>query len=149
MMKLYKDEKINPMGGCLPMLLQLPLLYGLFMVFRSTIEFRQAPFTLWIHDLSMPDFIFPLGFHLPLYGDHFAVLPVLMAVTTFYQSKSTMTDPNQKAMLYMMPVMMLLIFNTLPSGLNLYYSLFNIWTLIQQWITPFPSASTAAAKSDD
>ncbi len=140
MMKLYKEEKINPMGGCLPMLLQIPLLWALFTVFRSTIEFRQAPFAFWIHDLSLPDYVFALPFALPIYGSHFAILPVLMAVSTFYQTKLTMTDPNQKAMLYMMPVMMLLFFNGFPSGLNLYYTLLNVWTLVQQKITPMPKA---------
>lgn len=148
MMKLYKEEKVNPMGGCLPMLLQLPLLFALFTVFRSTIEFRQAPFALWITDLSLPDFIFQLPFAIPFYGDHFAVLPLLMAVSTYYQSKLTMTDPNQKMMLYMMPVMMLVMFNSFPSGLNLYYTLFNVWTVVQQKITPLPKgpqAETATA----
>ena len=138
MMKLYKEEKVNPMGGCLPMLLQMPLLYGLFIVFRSTIEFRSAPFVLWINDLSQPDIIFNLPFSLPLYGAHVALLPILMGISTFYQSKSTMTDPNQKMMLYFMPIFMTLIFNQFPSGLTLYYTLFNILTLVQQKITPPP-----------
>ncbi len=141
MMKLYKEEKINPMGGCLPMLLQIPLLWALFTVFRSTIEFRQAPFALWIHDLSLPDYVFTLPFAIPIYGSQFAILPILMAATTFYQTKMTMTDPNQKAMLYMMPVMMLLFFNAFPSGLNLYYTLLNVWTFVQQKITPMPKAA--------
>ncbi len=141
MMKLYKDEKINPMGGCLPMLLQIPLLWALFTVFRSTIEFRLAPFAFWIHDLSLPDYVFTLPFAIPIYGAQFAILPVLMAVSTFYQTKLTMTDPNQKAMLYMMPVMMLLFFNGFPSGLNLYYTLLNVWTYVQQKITPLPKAT--------
>jgi YidC/Oxa1 family membrane protein insertase len=142
MMKLYKEEKINPMGGCLPMLLQIPLLWALFTVFRSTIEFRLAPFAFWIHDLSLPDYVFSLPFAIPIYGSQFAILPVLMAVSTFYQTKLTMTDPNQKAMLYMMPVMMLLFFNGFPSGLNLYYTLLNVWTFVQQKITPMPKAPT-------
>jgi len=145
MMKLYKEEKINPMGGCLPMLLQLPLLYALFIVFRSTIEFRQAPFGLWITDLSMPDYVWELPFAIPFYGSHFAVLPVLMAISTYYQSKPTMTDPNQKFLLYFMPVMMLVLFNSFPSGLNLYYTLFNLLTLVQMKIIPLPKAAPAAA----
>lgn len=145
MMKLYKEEKINPMGGCLPMLLQIPLLWALFTVFRSTIEFRLAPFAFWIHDLSLPDYVFSLPFAIPIYGSQFAILPVLMAVSTFYQTKLTMTDPNQKAMLYMMPVMMLLFFNGFPSGLNLYYTLLNVWTFVQQKITPMPKATPQAS----
>jgi len=142
MMKLYKEEKINPMGGCLPMLLQLPLLYGLFIVFRSTIEFRQAPFALWINDLSKPDIIFHLPFSIPIYGDYVCVLPILMAVSTFFQSKMTMSDPNQKMMLYIMPIMLLLFFNSFPSGYNLYFTLFNVWQVVQQKITPIPTAGS-------
>jgi len=146
MMKLYKEEKINPMGGCLPMLLQLPLLYALFIVFRSTIEFRQAPFFGWITDLSMPDVVWTMPFSIPLYGNQFAILPWLMAISTYYQSKSTITDPNQKLMIYMMPVMMLVFFNAFPSGYNLYFTLFNVWTVVQQKITPIPKYSPEPAK---
>ncbi len=135
-MNLYKQEKVNPMGGCLPMLLQMPLLIGLFIVFRSTIEFRRAPFMLWIKDLSLPDYILPLPFNLPLYGNHVALLPLVMGITSYFQSKSTMTDPNQKMMLYFMPIFLTLIFNQFPSGLTLYYTLFNVWTLVQQKYTP-------------
>ncbi|MDP8238496.1 MAG: membrane protein insertase YidC [Candidatus Hatepunaea meridiana] len=142
MMKLYKTEKVNPMGGCLPMLIQMPLLYGLFIVFRSTIEFRNAPFIFWITDLSQPDILFHLPFLLPLYGSHVALLPILMGISTFFQSKSTITDPNQKMMLYFMPIFMTLIFNQFPSGLTLYYTLFNVLTIVQQKITPPPKLAT-------
>ncbi len=125
---LYKKYKINPLGGCWPMLLQMPLLYSLFIVFRSTIELRGQPFMFWINDLSMPDILFHLPFSLPLYGDHVTILPLVMALSTFLQSKQTMTDPNQKAMLYMMPIMFIFIFNNFPSGLTLYYTLFNLMT---------------------
>ncbi len=135
-MKLYKEHGINPMGGCLPMLLQLPLLAALFIVFRSTIQLRGASFIPgWIDDLSRADTIFTLPFSLPMYGDQFNILPILMAGTMIFQSKMTMQDPKQKAMVYLMPVFMLLIFNQFPSGLNLYYTLFNLWTIIQQKIT--------------
>jgi YidC/Oxa1 family membrane protein insertase len=146
MMKLYKEEKVNPMGGCLPVLLQMPLLYGLFIVFRATIQFRNAPFVLWIKDLSQPDIIFQLPMTLPLYGSHVALLPILMGVSTFFQSKSSMTDPNQKMMLYFMPIFMTLIFNNFPSGLTLYYTLFNVLTMIQQKLTPPPQAQLAVEK---
>ena len=132
-MKLYKEHGINPLGGCLPMLLQLPLLAALFIVFRSTIQLRGASFIPgWIPDLSSPDTIFYLPFSLPLYGDQFNILPILMAGSMIFQSKMTMQDPKQKAMVYIMPIFMLLIFNQFPSGLNLYYTLFNLWTIIQQ-----------------
>jgi len=132
-MKLYKEHKINPLGGCLPTLLQLPLLGALFILFRSTIQLRGASFIPgWIDDLSRSDTLATLPFSLPLYGNQFNLLPILMAGTMIIQSKMTMKDPKQKAMVYMMPIFMLLLFNQFPSGLNLYYTLFNILTIIQQ-----------------
>ena len=83
MMRLYKEHGVNPMGGCLPMLLQMPLLFSLFIVFRSTIQLRGKPFALWINDLSAPD-ILQLGFNLPLIGDNIHVLPVLMGITMIW-----------------------------------------------------------------
>lgn len=132
MMKLYQEFGVNPLGGCLPMLLQMPLLYALFVVFRSTIEFRQAPFVGWISDLSAPDSIFMLPFSIPLFGDSVNVLPLVMGVTMFVQQKMSITDPKQKAMVYMMPVLFTMMFNSFPSGLNLYYTLFNVFSIIQQ-----------------
>jgi YidC/Oxa1 family membrane protein insertase len=135
-MKLYKEHSINPLGGCLPMLLQLPLLGALFIVFRSTIQLRGASFIPgWIDDLSRADTIFTLPISLPLYGDQFNILPILMAGSMIFQSKMTMQDPKQKAMVYLMPIFMLLIFNQFPSGLNLYYTMFNVLTIIQQKFT--------------
>lgn len=130
--KLYKEHKVNPMGSCLPMMLQMPLLYALFIVFRSTIELRDAPFMLWIKDLSMPDTVMQLGFEIPMYGSHISILPIVMGVSTYFQSKSTITDPSQKMMLYFMPIFLTLIFNNFPSGLTLYYTLFNIFSVLQQ-----------------
>ena len=132
-MKLYKEHKVNPMGGCLPMLLQLPLLGALFIVFRSTIQLRGASFIPgWIDDLSRGDTLATLPFSLPMYGDQFNLLPILMAVSMIFQSKMTMKDPKQKAMVYIMPIFLLLLFNQFPSGLNLYYTMFNVLTIIQQ-----------------
>jgi len=130
MMKFYKAHGINPLGGCLPTLLQMPLLFALFIVFRSTIQLRDQPFILWITDLSRPDELF-LGFNLPMIGDNIHILPILMAVTMIWQSKMTITDPKQKMMAYFMPAFMLFIFYSFPSGLNLYYTLFNLLTMIQ------------------
>jgi YidC/Oxa1 family membrane protein insertase len=130
--KLYKEHNVNPLGGCLPVILQMPLLYALFIVFRSTIELRGAPFVLWIKDLSMPDTILHLGFSIPMYGDQVAVLPLIMGLTTYLQSRISMTDPNQKMMLYFMPIFLTLMFNSFPSGLTLYYTLFNIFSMVQQ-----------------
>ena len=132
-MKLYKEHGVNPMGGCLPVLLQLPLLGALFIVFRSTIQLRGASFIPgWIDDLSRGDTLFTLPLSLPMYGDQFNLLPILMAVSMIFQSKMTMKDPKQKAMVYIMPIFLLLLFNQFPSGLNLYYTMFNVLTIIQQ-----------------
>ncbi len=133
MMKLYKEHGVNPLGGCLPTLLQMPLLFALFIVFRSTIQLRGQPFILWITDLSRPDAL-NIGVHLPLVGDTIHVLPILMAATMIWQSKMTMTDPKQKSMMYIMPVFMLFIFYSLPSGLNLYYTVFNLLSMIQTYM---------------
>lgn len=135
-MKLYKTEKINPAAGCLPMLLQLPILYALFGVFNSTIALRQQPFILWIHDLAAPDVIMRLPFKIPLFGiDQVSGLALLMGITMFIQQKMTMTDPKQKAMVYILPVMLTLLFFSFPSGLNLYYFTFNLLTIGQQLYT--------------
>lgn len=135
-MKLYKEEKINPAGGCLPMLLQLPILYALFGVFRSTIELRGAPFIFWIHDLAAPDVIFHLPFTIPLFGiSDVSGLATLMGITMFIQQKMTVTDPKQKALVYVMPIMMTLLFFSFPAGLNLYYFVFNLLSIIQQYFT--------------
>lgn len=134
-MKLYKEEKINPAGGCLPMLLQLPILYALFGVFNSTIELRNESF-LWIKDLSSPDVILNLPFKIPIFGiSQISGLALAMGVTMFIQQKMTVTDPKQKAMVYIMPVMLTLLFFSFPAGLNLYYFMFNLFSITQQWWT--------------
>lgn len=130
MMKFYKEHGINPLGGCLPTLLQMPLLVALFVVFRSTIQLRGQPFGLWITDLSQPDELF-LGFSLPLLGDTIHVLPILMGITMIWQSKMNITDPKQKMLSYIMPFFLTFIFYSFPSGLNLYYSLFNLFSMVQ------------------
>jgi YidC/Oxa1 family membrane protein insertase len=134
LMRFYKEEKINPAGGCLPLLLQMPILYALFGVFSSTIELRQAYFGLWIKDLSVPDVIVTLPFKVPLFGiTELSGLAVLMGITMFLQQKMTVKDPKQAAMVYIMPVMLTLIFMALPSGLNLYYFVFNLLSIIEQY----------------
>lgn len=130
MMKFYKEHGINPLGGCLPTLLQMPLLVALFVVFRSTIQLRGQPFALWITDLSQPDELF-LGFSLPLLGNTIHVLPILMGITMIWQSKMNITDPKQKTLSYIMPFFLTFIFYSFPSGLNLYYSLFNVFSMVQ------------------
>ncbi len=122
-MKLYKREGVNPMGGCLPMLLQMPVLFALFNLFRTTIMLRQASFLGGlISDLSAPDGIIR-GFNL---------LPILMGVTMIIQQKLSNQDPKQKAMAYFMPIFLVFIFFNLSSGLNLYYLMFNLLTIAQE-----------------
>jgi YidC/Oxa1 family membrane protein insertase len=147
MMKLYKDRGVNPFGGCLPTLLQMPLLYALFIVFRSTIELRQANFIWWIKDLSAPDTIFKLPFSLPLYGDTVNVLPLVMGATMLIQQVMTIKDPKQKMMVYFMPIIFTLAFNSFPSGLNLYYTLFNFFSILQQKFMTAPTPQPKPKKS--
>lgn len=130
-MKLYKEQGINPMSGCFPVLIQIPIFIALFNVFRSTIELRQQGFVSWISDLSSPDTIGVVA------GIPINVLPIVMGVTMILQQKMTVTDPKQKAMVYMMPALMIFMFYSFPSGLNLYYTIFNILTIVQQkYLTP-------------
>jgi YidC/Oxa1 family membrane protein insertase len=134
MVEFYKKEGYNPLGGCLPMIIQMPLLFSLFIVFRSTIEFRGAPFFGWINNLSQPDIIFNLGFSVPLYGSHVSFLPVVLGVSMFMSQKLSMAnmDPKQKPMMYIMSAFFFLLFNSFPSGLNLYYAMYNILNYFQQ-----------------
>jgi YidC/Oxa1 family membrane protein insertase len=127
-MKLYKDEGVNPLGGCLPLLPQMPIFFALYNVFSSTIELRQAPFILWINDLSVPDEIMIAGL-----GVH--VLPLFMALSMFFQQKMTMKDPKQAFLVYLMPVMMIFFFWSISSGLVLYWTVFNVLTILQQVLT--------------
>ena len=128
-MELFKERGVNPMGGCLPLLLQMPILISFFTVFRSTIEFRGAPFIAWISDLSAPDTLLSIG------GFPINVLPVFMGLTMFLQQKMMATPGaggQQKFMLYFMNVFFLFLFYSFPSGLNLYYSVFNVLSIVQQ-----------------
>ncbi len=142
-MALFKEHGVNPLSGCVPILLQMPLLFALFTVFRSSIELRGAPFMLWINDLSRPDAVFDLGINIPLYGSQVAILPLLMGITMFIQMKLTPTPQSggqQKFMMYFMNGFFVLIFNQFPSGLVLYYTLFNVLTILQQkYLTPSPT----------
>jgi len=117
-MKLYKEQGVNPLGGCLPLLLQMPLFYALFVILRSTIELRSAPFVFWIQDLSQMD---------PYY-----VLPILMGLTMFIQQKISIKDPRQKMMVYMMPAIFIFFFYRMPAGLVLYWTMFNVLSVVEQ-----------------
>jgi len=133
-MKLYQTYGVNPAGGCLPLLLQMPIFVALWGLFQSAIELRQQPFILWIKDLSNPDVIYDLGFKLPLFGvQQISGLALLMGITTFIQQKMSMKDPKQQALVYIMPVMLTILFMTFPSGLNLYYFMFNVFSIAQQY----------------
>ena len=134
MMGMYKKHGVNPLGGCLPMLMQMPLLMALFIVFRSTIEFRGQPFIFWVKDLSQPDVVFTLPFNIPIYGSGVAILPLIMGATLFLtmrMSSATM-DKSQKPVMYIMNGFFILLFNTFPSGLNLYYTAYNALSFLQQ-----------------
>jgi YidC/Oxa1 family membrane protein insertase len=141
-MELYKKAGVNMLGGCLPMLLQLPILWAMFRFFPASIELRQQPF-LWAEDLSAYDDVIHWGTSI-LGMDHISIFALLMAVSMFFYSKATMQsqntgdDPNAKMMramsLYMMPIMMFFICNNLSSGLSYYYLLSNLITMLETWI---------------
>jgi len=132
-MALYKKEGVNPMGGCLPMLLQMPVFIALYSVLRSTIELRQAPFVWWINDLSQPDVLANLPFSIPFLGTTLSLLPLLMGVSMYVQQKMSTADPRQKAMTVMMPVLFTFFFYRLPSGLVFYWLVNNVLSIGQQW----------------
>mgnify|MGYP001041464905 FL=1 len=121
MMKIYQEEKINPLGGCLPILVQIPVFIALYWVLLSAVELRQAPFALWITDLSEPD---------PYY-----VLPVIMAATMFIQQKLSPTppDPVQAKVMMIMPIVFSVFFFFFPAGLVLYWLVNNVLSILQQW----------------
>ena len=140
MMELYQKAGISPMGGCLPMLLQMPILFAMFRFFPASIELRQQKF-LWADDLSAYDSIWDFGVNVPLLGDHLSLFALLMALTMFFYSKMTASqmsdDPNMAGMkfmsLYLMPIMMFFICNNLSAALSYYYLLSNIITLGMTW----------------
>ncbi len=140
-MELYRKAGVNPMGGCLPMLFQFPILLAMFYFFPSSIELRQQSF-LWAHDLSSYDSILDLPFSIPFYGDHVSLFTLLMAVSMIFSTKMNSSQmqgsnnqmPGMKMMMYMMPVMMLLWFNQYSAGLSYYYFLSNIITIGQTMI---------------
>lgn len=136
MMKLYRKHKVNPLGGCLPMLIQIPIFIGFFYMLRTSSELRFAEF-LWIADLSQPEKLFSWGFSIPLLGQYFNLLPLLMGVTMFYQMRMTPTtaSPEQQAMFKFMPVMMVVMLYNFSSGLCLYWTVQNLMTILQQTIT--------------
>lgn len=142
-MKLYSKAGVNPMAGCLPALAQIPIFYALFQFFPSMFDLRQKSF-LWADDLSSYDSIFKLPFHIPFYGDHVSLFPILASIAIFFYMKMTtgdqaMSTPPQegmpdmgkimKIMIYVSPIMMLFFFNNYASGLSLYYFISNTITI--------------------
>ena len=142
-MQLYQRAGISPMGGCLPMLLQFPILWAMFRFFPASIELRQQGF-LWAEDLSAYDSIWDFGTRIPILGDHISLFALLMAISMFLYTKVVSgqqmsgNDPNAQMMkfmsLYMMPVMMYFICNSLSSGLSYYYLISNILTMVETFI---------------
>lgn len=140
-MGLYREAGVNPMAGCIPMLLQMPILFAMFKFFPSSIELRQEGF-LWAEDLSTYDSIFELPFSIPFYGAHVSLFTILLAISTFlytkYNTQMTMSAGPQaaqmKIMTYMMPFMMLFFFNSFSAGLSYYYFLSNIMSVVQQLV---------------
>lgn len=138
-MALYRKAGVNPMGGCLPMLLQFPILIAMFFFFPTSIELRQESF-LWAHDLSTYDSILNLPFSIPFYGDHVSLFCLLMTITTIIstslnqQAAASQSMPGMKTMMYMMPVMFLFILNNYSSGLSYYYFLANLITIGQTYL---------------
>ncbi len=136
MMKLYKERGVNPLAGCLPMLPQMPLFFALFAVFRSTILLRQAPFILWWNDLSRGALSIT---------DPYIILVILMVVLMFVQQKMAMTDPKNKALTYIMPLMLGFFFYKASAGLVLYWACFSLFSFIEQLIFTKPKATVAVA----
>jgi YidC/Oxa1 family membrane protein insertase len=136
-MALYKEHKVNPLGGCLPMLLQMPILFALYQVLMRSVSLRGAKF-LWINDLSMPDKLIVLPQSLPVIGNEINLLPILMTIGMFIQQKLTTVSSSsssaeqQKVMMIVMPLMFLVFFYHLPSGLVLYWVVNSLLMLIFQ-----------------
>jgi YidC/Oxa1 family membrane protein insertase len=145
MMALYKEHKVNPAGGCLPLILQMPLFIALYNVLFNAIELRQAPFVAWMTDLSAPDHVFSIA------GFPIRLLPILMAGSGLLQQKVTPTPPEQRPTMYIMNVVMLVFFYNLPSGLVLYWTVMNLLTAFQSWLVyrqdggPIPVATATPA----
>jgi len=137
MMSLYKTYKVNPMGGCLPMVIQIPVFFALFRILGNSIELRHAPFVLWINDLSAPDRLFHLPFTIPLMTppSGIPVLTLLMGASMFIQQKMTPTpgDPTQAKIMLLMPVIFTFMFINFPSGLVLYWLVNNVLSIGQQY----------------
>ena len=131
MQKLYREEGVNPLGGCLPLLMQMPVFFALYRVLANSVQLRGAGFVLWIKDLSTPEILIP--FENPILGlNGIGLLAVLMGVSMYLQQKMTTVDQSQKSMTYILPVFMTYLFMRFPAGLTLYWFMNNILTIGQQ-----------------
>jgi YidC/Oxa1 family membrane protein insertase len=130
MMEMYKTEKINPLGGCLPIVVQIPVFISLYWVLLASVELRQAPFMLWIHDLSRPDTLFGVWFGMPI-----GLLPILMGATMIIQTRLNPEppDPVQAKVMKIMPIAFSVFFFFFPAGLVLYWLVNNVLSILQQW----------------
>jgi YidC/Oxa1 family membrane protein insertase len=134
LMLVYKTYKVNPMGGCLPMVLQIPVFIALYRMLNTAVELRHEPFMLWIDDLTAPDRL-DIGFSIPYLGG-LPVLTILMGVTMFLQQKMTPSggDPRQEQIMLLMPVVFTVMFVNFPSGLVLYWFVNNVLSIVQQYL---------------
>ncbi len=128
MMNLYKENKVNPLGGCLPMLLQVPVFIALYNVLFFSVELRAAPFVGYIQDLSAPDVLVRYG----SFGLH--LMPVVMTLSSYLLQSQTPVDPRQKATMYLMPLIMLIFMYSFPSGVVIYWTVNNVLSALQQWL---------------
>lgn len=140
-MELYKINKINPLGGCLPILIQMPFFIGIYQVLWRSVSFKNAHF-FWIQDLSEPDRLFKLPFIIPFLGEYINILPIFMIITMFLQQKLSnknikisdpMQESQQKMMLFVFPIMIGVIFYNIGSGLSLYFTVFYVLSTLTQW----------------
>jgi YidC/Oxa1 family membrane protein insertase len=137
LMALYKVYKVNPLGGCLPMVLQIPVFFAFYKMLYQAIELRHAPFFLWITDLSAPDRLFRFSFKIPMMTPPYGipVLTIIMGASMFFQQKMSPPpgDPAQAKMMMLMPIFFTFIFINFPSGLVLYWLVNNILSMAQQY----------------
>jgi YidC/Oxa1 family membrane protein insertase len=138
-MRLHRTYSINPLGGCLPMVVQIPVFFALYRMLDQAIELRHAPFIGWINDLSAPDRLFRFGFSIPFMDPPFGipVLTLIMGATMLWQQKMTPStgDPTQAKMMMLMPVVFTFIFINFSSGLVLYWLVNNVLSIGQQYYT--------------
>ncbi|MGQ9654108.1 MAG: Vpu, partial [Thermodesulfobacteriota bacterium] len=135
MMLLYRTHKVNPLGGCLPMVVQIPVFFALYKALMDSIELRHAPFILWVKDLSAPDYLLRLPPGVSLFGiEGIGPLPLLMGATMLIQQKMTPTtgDPTQAKIMMLMPIFFTFLFISFPSGLVLYWLFNNVLSIVQQ-----------------